>query len=409
MIFFYLLILVLPMPNHPLFSVTVAGFSLLKLLGLICLIYSLFHLGPAARNVFRTFQAKAALLLVLIGFVSTQSVVGSFLGSAPMQIWVFCLGLLIIAQVLITKVKHLRMTLLMMIASVIYASLYVLREWQLGGFSGRPGWVTGDSNYFAATSLLVLPVALALLLSKQSRMIRLAMFVSLAIIMLAFAAAGSRGALLGLATSFIWLFWRAPKLRKKLLVVGLLGAIALAVLPISPVKRLLHPDYSDELGTQIRKTFWATGVEMIQDHPIAGIGLGRFANEVQDRLVAQGNGLSMKGMACNTFIEMSSELGIVGGLLVFAMFAGSLKSVRAFQRTFSEDVFLSAASLGFEASLVGYFIASIFLSLQYEKPFWLSVALTGAMTSIVRHHNLSLATAVSETKIDQPEFAITEP
>src|ERR1700741_2920327 len=72
MFFFYILILISPMPNHPLFEAPFAGLTVVKWLGIICCGYALFQLLASRKfpAFLETWEVRLFLLLLSLATVS---------------------------------------------------------------------------------------------------------------------------------------------------------------------------------------------------------------------------------------------------------------------------------------------------------------------------------------------------
>ena len=325
MIFFYILVLVSPMPNHPLFERPFAGLTVVKWLGLICCGYALFRLSsrrrvPAFLKAWETRFFLALLAIAAVSYVTLSRTEN--LTFNPIFMYFNYLPLFFTTICVVDTYERLQNTLLAAIAGQALASLYVIREFQAsGGTDLRPGYIAGDANYFATCMLLVLPMAVYSLKIKGSRWQRWFCAVSLLVMLVAFTLASSRGGLVGLCVVILYMILRSGQSRR--------GAIAIAVLllpmmlfsPASPLKRMLHPNYGDFVGAQVRREFWSVGLDMIASHPFTGIGLGNFTAQSVSKEVA-----GFQGIACNTFLEIAAELGIPGFLAYCAVLAGVLFS-----------------------------------------------------------------------------------
>jgi O-antigen ligase len=151
--------------------------------------------------------------------------------------------------------------------------------------------------------------------------------------------------------------------------------------PSSPLQRMLHPDYADYLGSQVRREFWSEGIDMIVNHPITGIGLGNFTQESVSEVVK-----GLKGIACNTFLEIAAELGIPGLIAYCAVLIGTLVSAAKLRRRGQEsgDIRLVYVGHAMQAGLLGFAAAAIFVSAEYQKPFWIMTALTATVPTLLR-------------------------
>src|SRR5262249_51829207 len=144
-----------------------------KYLGLGCLLYALVYVGwrQAPLDLFATPQARWFVVLTGLSMASFQAMGPPMpLALSPLMVCLSFLVLFFVTGVTIDSIERLHHVLLVAVASMGLASLYVLREWQKADFSwlSRPGWVTGDPNYFTLSALLFLPVAFALIRREQS-------------------------------------------------------------------------------------------------------------------------------------------------------------------------------------------------------------------------------------------------
>jgi O-antigen ligase len=386
MIFFYILILAAPMPNHPLFEAPIAGLTVVKWIGVLCCVYALLLWArrrtlPALLN---STEFRAFLVLLFIAELSslTLSRTGNITFS-PMSSYFSFLLLFIVTSTLVDTHERLHGVLLAALAGVAMASLYVIREFQLtGGKNLRPGYVAGDSNYFAASAVLVIPVAVYFARRSTSRWERWFCIASLVFILLAFTLASSRGGIVGLCVVIGYMIVRPGKSRRAAIVTALILLPMLLCSPASPLPRLLHPTYGDVLGAQVRKELWAFGLTMIVSHPVAGIGLGNFT--AYSYVLTSGE-RGMYGMACNTFLEIAAELGLPGLLAYCVICWGALTSAGKLSAEGKRrnDTFLFSAGEAIRAGLLGFIASAMFLSAEYQKPFWVIVALTATVPTLL--------------------------
>lgn len=226
MILFYLLVSLAPMPNHPLFEEPLAGLTLIKWLGILCCGYALLRLLRTSRvPAFMTsWQARCFMMLsgiATISFLTLSKTEG--LTFSPMATYFSYLLFFFITISVVNTYERLHQTLLAAVAGFAWASLYVIREFQLsGGTNMRPGYVTGDSNYFATCTLLVLPVAVYFAKLGSSRLERWFCGISLILILSAFTLASSRGGLVGLVVLAAYMIMRSGESRRSAILVVLL-------------------------------------------------------------------------------------------------------------------------------------------------------------------------------------------
>jgi putative inorganic carbon (hco3(-)) transporter len=390
MILFYILVLTAPMPNHPVFEAPFAGLTVVKWLGIACCAYAFLRLltCPRPTAFLKSHQTRFFLLLfgvATVSFFTLSDTKG--LTFSPMFTYVSYVLLFLTTISVVNTYERLHRTLLAMIAGMALASLYVIREFQVsGGTDLRPGYVTGDSNYFAACAALVIPIALYFAKMKTSRLQQWFCGVSVVLMLLAFTVASSRGGLVGLCVVAAYMIVRSGRSRRAAMVTVVLLLPMLVFLPASPLSRMLHPNYGDFLGAQIRRDFWSAGVDMVRKHPVTGIGLGNFtAQSFSTSPGAEGK----HGMACNTFLEIAAELGILGFLAYCGVLGGALSSAGKLRSEGKrrDDTLLVYAGEAMQAGLLGFSAAAMFVSAEYQKPFWVIVALTATVTTLLAQHS----------------------
>jgi putative inorganic carbon (hco3(-)) transporter len=388
MIFFYILVLVSAMPNHPLFEAPLAGLTVVKWLGIICCGYAFFRLLSCRRlpAFLRGWEIRSFLVLLGIATVSfcTLSKTEN-LSFSPIFMYFNYLPLFFTTICVVNTYERLQNALLAAIAGAAVASLYVIREFQAsGGTNLRPGYIAGDANYFATCMLLVMPMAVCFVKVDSSRLRRCFCAASLAIMLIAFTLASSRGGLVGLCVAVLCMILRSGQSRRAAIVITISVIPLLILSPASPLSRMLHPNYGDYVGAQVRREFWSAGLDMISSHPITGIGLGNFTAQSVSKEVE-----GFQGIACNTFLEVAAELGIPGFLAYCAVVAGALFSagrLRAEGKR-NHNAFLQYAGQAIQAGLLGFSAAAVFVSAEYQKPFWIMAALTSAVPTLLRDHS----------------------
>ncbi len=386
MILFCLLILVMPLASHPLWGRFVGGFTVVKYLGAACLLSAVIHLALRKRapRIFASPQAGLFLLLYLAVTASyfAFSLRGPSWEVSPLLSYSSFLALLFITAAVVDSPQRLRAVVLAVIASCALASLYALREWwkfHLLYRDYRPGWMMGDSNYFAISTLLGIPLAFCLLLEGRDRAERWFCLGALAIMFPASILSASRGGFLGLLAALFWVIWHSKRRARNLAVAAILLMPLLLLTPSSPMRRLVHPNYSDDEAVSNRTTVWKAARAMIAAHPVAGIGLGNFKTLVTRY---ETTGTPVISIAHNSYLEIGSELGLPGLALFVAILWFSLRSYARARRNALRQgsAFLYGSSLGLEAGLLGCCLAIGFVSGQYQKLFWLAVFLSVSMS-----------------------------
>jgi len=385
-ILFYIMILSLPFMSHPVFGRTIGPLTVEKYLGALCLLAAALHVTARRRlpPLFSTPQARAFLIFFALASASWLTLGRTLSATTMLVVYASHLLFLVITVSLVDSLARLRWTLLAAVASMGFVSLYVLRDWQIGsavyGLNYRPGYVAGDANFFTASVLLCLPLTLVLLWREKGLPIKLFCLASLAVTLAAVTLAASRGGFLGLLMAMAWLLWHSRNRGRNLLLVSLLMGAFLAVSPLSPVGRLLHPDYSDTDSVHIHLELWQAGLKILRDHPLAGIGVGQFKSAVG----AYSSVKNLALLAHNTYLEIAAEMGIPGLILFLAIFVFSFRSLTQVRLAASRDgpALLPAAATGIQAGLVGFGVAAFFVSAEFLRMFWFMLFLSICLISL---------------------------
>jgi O-antigen ligase len=161
-------------------------------------------------------------------------------------------------------------------------------------------------------------------------------------------------------------------------------------------------DYDAEGLWGARGGLWLTGLSLMLNNPILGVGAGAFE-------VAEGQlhgGVGRWSAPHNSFTQVGAELGL-GGLVLFAILIGrAVKNCRAVTQLAQKDLILRdylAFSQGLEVGLYAFVIAGSSLSHGYSYLAYLLIALAAAMRLVAeREHEAGLQTAPQPRRWYQP-------
>lgn len=387
MLFFYLLVFILPFERHPIWSRMIFGFTVTKYIGIASTLYALFYLTAREGSWTALRGSVAKLFLVFYGIAAISHITKGPAGEAefnPFISYTSFLLLFFVTVTLVDSLPRLRWTLLVAVGSVGLASMYVIREWQkfhnvYPGF--RPGWVVGDANYFALSAVLCAPLAFYLMKESEVLWERVYCLGCLLLTLVAVTLSASRGGFLGLIVAFLFFIKRSAQPLRNFVLVTVLAAPIIIFAPASPVHRLLHPNYSDTSAEDSRLQVWRAGLRMIAQHPWTGIGLGNFKYKVTQY---EGIGENMEKIAHNTYIGVAAEMGLPS-LLVFVLvlFFAFRNLSHARQLSLDEDVpLVYEAATGIQAGLLGGAVAIFFLSSETQKLLWLMVFLAPTLLAL---------------------------
>jgi O-antigen ligase len=209
---------------------------------------------------------------------------------------------------------------------------------------------------------------------------------------------GSRGGFIALIVTAAVLLWEFAirGRRRYLLALAVLAGVILWQSSSSLLVGRLKGTFNQHEDTAAaydsaearRQLFWRS-VEITKEHPLIGVGPGNFQEVSGSWHVTH-----------NSFTEMSAEGGVPAFILYMLILWCGLKNLRAIKRVArgqAESRLLARALL---ASLAGYVVGSLFLSVAYQFFPYFLVAYTTALFRIAKS-NASLSKvheSVSEEK-----------
>jgi len=312
--------------------------------------------------------------------------------NGPLIIYTSSLFLIFITLSVVDTLARLRWTVLTVVGSYGFASLYVIREWQQGHLiyrSFRPGWIVGDANYFSTTAIFAFVLAFYYIHGKRPRWEKAYCIVCLLLTILAVTFCASRGGFLGLVVAALFLVWHTKRRVRNLILISALVLPLSVALPMSPLHRLLDPS-TDYGSTQFHLEAWEAGLRMIEAHPIAGIGLGNFKPLMPLYMsVTPGTRVDVDSVAHNMFIEVAAELGLPALLIFLAIFWCTYRTLGRLRRSPSTHSLIRETAAALQAGLVGFAVAGSFVSAEYQKTSWMGFALMFCLMPLARSRKLA--------------------
>lgn len=143
--------------------------------------------------------------------------------------------------------------------------------------------------------------------------------------------------------------------------------------------KVLGKTTSLDRSTADRLKLWESCLDFAKEHPISGIGYGRFQRKVQNHWYA---GIAFDPH--NTFLWLLAEIGIPG-LAVYVIFLGWMTfiAVRLYSR--EKDYFICSLALGFAANMGGFVVSNCYAPrLDFPEVycyFWIMAAILTRLSS----------------------------
>lgn len=253
----------------------------------------------------------------------------------------------------------------------------------------------GEKNRYAQIMLMLVPLGLFWALSTRSRWARIAALGAAAAASLGVALTFSRGAAVGFAIVLIVMVAMGYIRPIQLALVGIAVAILLAAVPT----------YGNRLGSLVdltgvisgdtsggspdgavlsRATEGLAALLVFADHPLVGVGPGRFPSYY--RLYADDVGfrvLHADRQAHDLYLHIAAETGILGLAAFLGILGVTLRDlIRVRRRWLVSRPEMAAMATGLMLAVVTYMTTGLFLHLSYARYFWLILAVAGAAAHI---------------------------
>lgn len=211
---------------------------------------------------------------------------------------------------------------------------------------------------------------------------------------------GSRGGLLGLGVALIAALLFAGRGRRVRVVPIVSFAAVLTVLYIiafaPPILKERIADPGDGSG---RADIWRVGIEMVKANPALGVGAGNFKARSPEYVLEAGlirrSDLIVDDphVTHNIYLQVLSQLGIVGLLLMLsivgAALAATAHAAREFARRKDQEMDLVARAVF--VALCGMLAAGFFGSWLFSKTLWLLLAVGPMLLALARRNEFPVA------------------
>ncbi|MBL8220931.1 MAG: O-antigen ligase family protein [Bryobacterales bacterium] len=378
--------------------------------------YILYAFGPPAilfcflsGGLQRTFLQKPALWwLGFLTFFYISVVFSHWRGNSLSVVLSFTrtefILLPVVAGLALTWRDVWRISMTMAMAGLVAIGFGMLLAKELDGGRAEMSFGTmANANDFAAHLAFVLPFVALLTFTRRNFVIRLFAAVVIVLGIYRILSTGSRGALVALLVTIVFVVLRASLRQKIGIILGslIVGTLLMASLPGMVADRLqsLFKSQEEELLTggsafssrKSRTYLLIRSIELTASYPIFGVGPGQFA-DVEDADIREKGG--RKGawhVTHNAYTQVSSEAGIPAAFFFIGALVSTFrmmnrthrKALRRPPSLFQERVAIT--SYCFLVSFVGFAAACMFLSLAYLFYFPLLTALALAMHNAAEH------------------------
>lgn len=346
--------------------------SLAYIVGLITLgIFAVSQITVEGTLSARPREINLVLLFCLTGLLSIP------LAISPATAWasftdtfIRCIVIFIVLVNVVRTELRLRWLLYLVLFVSFVLSLGAVNDYRLGlltteGYrvSGVGKGIFGNSNDLAFHFVTIVPIAIALVFATRGIVRKVIFGACAAVMMAAIVVTYSRGAFLGSVASLGFLAWKLGRRHRLAVFVWgtLIVGLFLGLAPGNYSVRILSifvPGLDPVGSSSARQGELIRSLYVAVRHPLFGIGMGNYAAEMSH------NGL----VTHNAFTQVASEMGMAA-LVIYTMFLVTpLKRLGQIARetfTARNDSRYYYLALGLQASLVGYMVATFFLSVAY--------------------------------------------
>lgn len=281
----------------------------------------------------------------------------------------------------IKKAKYLSFVLVLSTCYLIYwANLQYLSGKVLGRLHGPVGLgisIYNDENIFAMLFVVGIPFVFYFGSSLSRWYVKYCLWLFIPFGWHAIFLTGSRGGLIALMVTTAIV---AARLNNRWLKIALIPALLIAFLwqGGSIMKQRSHTitQYERDQSAIERIEAWSAAIKMVAKHPITGVGLASmgqaypFFSSYPDVRIAH-----------NTFLQLCAENGIFSGFsYLFIIFYSILRlwngSFSSLGNSSSDVLVLYYLNEALLTSIIGFFVCSIFLSLQEYEIFYFLIILS---------------------------------
>lgn len=270
---------------------------------------------------------------------------------------------------------------------------------------------TGDPNVFAAALLAAIALAGGLALGTPHRARRIGLLAGMAVLAGAALESQSRGGVIaaGVATMAALLVLRPHRAKVAAMVLALGLGVWLSGTAGS-VSRITN--FGGDKGDG-RVELWRIAWQMVNDHPIQGVGLQNFIPNVPRYVLSPGSIqfirllIEKPVVVHNTYLQFLAETGIVGfalfSMLVLVSLYSMLTAATLFER--AGDTVGAALCRSAFVSATALLVAGFFFSSGVDYKMWIVLAIGPTSLALVRGRadEQTCATQSHDTRYRTPE------
>jgi O-antigen ligase len=273
-------------------------------------------------------------------------------------------------------------------------SAFGAKTWALRGFSFTTWGLMGPPGYFQNSGEYAIQMCLLFAMSwylylavkpHASRwMSRLVLLFPITAAM-SVLGASSRGGQLALVVQAYFMFLHGKVKIRSILVLTIVLSAGYYLLPAEQLQRF--ESAGDDKTSVQRLLYWEHGVDMLNDHPLFGVGFFNFVPYYTD-YYPEDILFERVQLPHNIFVQMGADLGYFGlinyVILILGAFHLSRKTRTMLAHGGLEEDWKFHISKGLSIGFIGFLVAGQFVTVGYYPFMWIQLALIVPMYLIVR-------------------------
>ena len=344
-------------------------------------------------------RGAASWLLMVFSLVLVASCFTAYSPDASfkdIRVWIsWVVIFLLIVNVVNTERRLVFFTFVWLLCNY-YMSQGGAKQFALRGFTfrdygivGAPGWFQNSGEFGIAMCMLAAVswhfyVAAKPHLTKWRKVFVLGMPVTA---VLGVIGSSSRGAIVGMGAL---LFYNLLRSKQRVRTIIALTAISGAIWFILPPEQKARFDSAGDDKTSVsRRIYWRNGLDMAREHPVLGIGYNNWLVYYAARYSDSQSDFGIQ-LSHNIFVQCMSELGYTGLLVFIALILATLITNYQTRRLVTtragpRNDFALQLAYGLDGAMLSYIAAGFFVTVLYYPFFWINLAMTVALSTIVRN------------------------
>ena len=268
-------------------------------------------------------------------------------------------------------------------------SLSLSITWARRGFSfadwglmGPPGFFQ-NSGELAIQMLVYWPIAFAFFRTIKPHISRrlylLAMLMPITGIMVILGAS-SRGAQLALIVQLVIMNYKS--IFKVRVLISLLVVLSVFWIFLPDSQKQRFETMGQDGTSRQRILYWENGVEMIQDHPVLGVGYFNFA-PYYEKYYRNDVILGRAELPHNIFVQVGTDTGFLGLAVFFLILIKAWRLGHNLSSDLCNDDKNLIGKCG-NLSLIGFIVAGQFVTVTYYPYLWIHLAFIVALTNVFK-------------------------